>query len=77
MLRSRDERRITKPMQQAIDRVQRPELAEFVLQNPLHISATQRAYTVIRQGTGIEALFQSLRFLGRQWRLAATPRFGL
>lgn len=65
MLRSRDERRITKPVQQAINRVQRAELAELVLQNPLYVFATQRAYTVIRQWTGIETLFQLLRFLGR------------
>lgn len=65
MLRSRDERRITKPVQQAINRVQRAELAELVLQNPLHVFATQRADTVIRQRTGVQALFQLLRFLGR------------
>jgi len=76
MLRARDERRITEPMQQAIDRVQRPELAELVLQNPLHVFAAQRADTIVRQWTGVEALSKLFRFLRRQGRLATTSRFG-
>ena len=58
MLRSRDERRITKPMQQAVDRVERPELAKFVLQNPLYVFAAQRAYAIVRQRAGVEASSQ-------------------
>jgi len=51
-------------------------LPKLGLQNPLHVFATQRADAILRQRTGIEPLLQLVRFLRREWRLAAAARLG-
>ena len=76
MLRPGHERRIAEPMQQSIHRIERAQLPKLGLQNPLHVFATQRADAILRQRTGIEPLLQLVRFLRREWRLAAAARLG-